>query len=190
MRRWIVLIGLFIVLLLAGCERGDGGRSDPARGAEVAMKQTAESFFEAVVRGYFDTAFEHVAYRVGTPDEAPGIEYAEAKRLWTERIGKLHGEGTRLLAYEQVAIRSEREIPQGVVKLRLTERGGAERTEEASIHFHQTDKGWKVLKVYPKDQTKQSELELAMGGHVGVKAAVAVKPSVPETRPPIPEADT
>lgn len=186
MRGWIVAI---VIVLLASCERGDGGRSAPARGFEAAMKQTAESFFEAVVRGQFDAAFEHVAYRAGTPDEAPGIEYAKAKRLWTERIGKLHGEGTRLLAYEQVAIQSEREIPQGAVKLRWTEREGAERTEEASIHFHQTDKGWKVLKVFPKDQTKQSELELAMGGHVGVKAAVAVKPSATETRPPILEAD-
>jgi hypothetical protein len=172
-----LLILAMAAMILAGCSKvrsthiEENGSNDP-------LAASLEAFFRYVQAEQYEQAFEHVAWQ-RAPGQS-GADAREARSVWVERLKRVHDGGLSVAGFGEVQVTRTEGLarPEGTIRLTMRENGKEKQVVER-FHFEEVQGIWKILKVYPADHSRQNELELALGAHVGKPLASAVTSPIP-----------
>jgi len=108
----------------------------------------ASRFYDALIKGDYAQAFDHLAYYDRYSDLMPEISRTEAKSIWTERVDALREAEVYLVDMAALEVHFDDGYPVGTARVTVMDRGEAV-TVVQQIHFVERAGSWMVQEVSP-----------------------------------------
>jgi len=130
----LILLGFFAVDYIV---------DPPGIIGKVQGQKNASSFLQHLMAGEEEKAFDYLYFHDGAIDEEVKISYEDAKAIWVERVKKQRNQGTYIMDYHDLRIRSHDGWVDGDAKITVMN-NGKPAIFDVSINFQPVNGAWKV----------------------------------------------